>query len=273
LENDSAFQTACENEQLDIVKWLVQDHHVDIHLDNELAFQIACRYGSIGIAKWLVHEHQVNIRADIKYAFKRACKNGNTEIAKWLLQNYLDDYIGDYIGDSVFGLACKYEQFEIVKLIIQYHPANIDTNIRFAFALACANGRIKIAKWLIQNCQVDINLDDAFRWACENGRIDIAKWLVQDYQINVHTADEYAFKTVCVYGHKEIIIWFIDEYRYSQSPYYYHNHTAYILNHEPLNDWLSFNILDCPIIYDGELDESAVIAYMATLKRPKSARF
>ncbi len=154
--------------------------------------------------------------------------------------------------------------------MIEYYPTKI--NIQHAIMSACAHGRANIAKWLTQNYQVDFDPDHEFRWAGERGQIEIVKWLVQDYQINVHAIDEGAFKTVCAFGHDEIIDWFMEEYRYSQSRYYYHNNTAYILNHEPLKEWKSCTILDCPVIYDGELDEPAVIAFMATLKKPKSAR-
>ncbi len=84
--------------------------------------------------------------------------------------------------------------------------------------------------------------------------------------------NEYAFKFACFYEYINIINLFVEEFRYDQSPYYYHNKTGYIINHEPLDGWLSCTILDCPIIYYGRLDEPAVIAFMATLKIPKSAR-
>jgi hypothetical protein len=81
------------------------------------------------------------------------------------------------------------------------------------------------------------------------------------------------FRYACKKKRTKIINWFIKKYRYSDSPYYYCNKTAYILNHKPLKKWQSCTILECPIIYDGELDEQAVIAYMAALKKPKSARY
>jgi hypothetical protein len=143
-----------------------------------------------------------------------------------------------------------------------------------AFISACLNGYIEIAKWLVYDHQVDIhaNNEDAFIFACGNGHVEIANWLVQDRQADIHVNNEYAFKLACKYRNDKIIKWFTETYRYSQSPYYYHNETAYILNNEPLNEWQSCTILECPIIYDGEMDEAAAIAFMATLKRPKSAR-
>ncbi len=108
--------------------------------------------------------------------------------------------------------------------------------------------------------------------ACKNGHIEIAKWLVHDHLVNVHEDNEFAFGWACNYRQDKIINWFVEKYRYNQSPYYYRNKTAYILNHEPLKNWQSCTILECPIIYYGELDEQAVIAFMATLRRPKSAR-
>ncbi len=142
------------------------------------------------------------------------------------------------------------------------------------FLKACKRGQLEEAIWLVHEYQIDVHMNNeqAFRRACEYGQIEIAKWLVQDHQVNVHVKDEYAFRQACIYIHDKIIKWFTETYKYSQSPYYYHKQTAYILNHKPLNEWRSCTILDCPVIYFGDLDKEAVIAYMASLRRPKSAR-
>ncbi len=142
------------------------------------------------------------------------------------------------------------------------------------FILACGNGQIEIAKWLVRNHPVNVHLNDewAFKSACRNGHIEIAKWLLYDYQVDVRANNNTPFKWACEGKATKIIEWFVNEYKYSQSPYYYHNQTAYILNQEPLKEWKSCIILGYSVAYRGELDEPAVIAYMATLKRPKSAR-
>jgi hypothetical protein len=89
--------------------------------------------------------------------------------------------------------------------------------------------------------------------------------------------NEGAFRWAYCKGHIKIVNWFVEEYKYSESRYYYHNGIAYILNHEPIDRWQSCTILECPIIYDvvspdGKLDEEAVMTFMATIRRPKSTR-
>ncbi len=140
--------------------------------------------------------------------------------------------------------------------------------------VACEFGQIEIVKWLVQDHQMDIHLDNEwpFKEAYKNGQIEMVKWLVKNHQVNIHENNEDAFQWVCYNNDTKLINWFVKKYRHTEKPYYFYKNTAYILNHEPLSDWESCTILGCPVLYIGELDEPAVIAYMATLKRPKSAR-
>ncbi len=233
------FEDACRGGHLEEVKQLVQNHPEDVNLN--YGFEQAYKHGQIEIAKWIINKYQANNHENNVKTFRWACENGQIEIAKWMVNNYQVD---------------------------------VHFDSEYAFQLACRYGQLEIAEWLVRDHQVDVHADNelAFKSACYNEHIEIAKWLVHDHQVNVHLNNEHVFRWACIHKHIKIINWFIDEYKYSQSPYYYHNRTGYILNHEPLKKWQSCTILGCPVIYHGELDEPAVIAYMATLKKPKSAR-
>ncbi len=180
--------------------------------------------------------------------------------------------MADY--NQQFLEACRNGDMEETKRLVKDHQVDIHIQDDLAFKWACVNGHLEIAKWLVQNHQVDVhsNNEHAFRLTSETGKIDIAKWLVHDHQVDIRVNNEHAFKWAWYKEYVKIIEWLIEEYRYSGAPYYYYNKTVYILNHEPLNGWNSCTILDCPVIYWGILDEQAVIAYMAIIKKPKSAR-
>jgi hypothetical protein len=101
------------------------------------------------------------------------------------------------------------------------------------FVEACKCGQMEVAKRLVQDHQVDVHVKNeyAFQLTCRNGYIEIAKWLAHDHQVDVHVDCEFAFILACNYRQDKIIKLFTETCRYSQSPYYYYNQTAYILNH------------------------------------------
>ncbi len=168
--------------------------------------------------------------------------------------------------------ACKSGRIEQAKQLVTEHQVDVHGNDEDAFKWACRNGYIEIAKWLVQDHQVDVHIDyeKAFRWAQNNGQIKITNWLIEDHQVDEHATDKMLFKIACQAENIPVIKMCVEKYRNSGKPYCYRNKTGYILNHEPINDWQSCTILGCPIIYIGELDEPALIAHMATLKKLKS---
>ena len=92
------FISACKNDDLDIVKYLLTSakltEHADIHAQNDEGFRSACRYGRLEVVKYLLTSSELTEHADIH--------------AK---------------DDRGFRLTCNYEQLEIVKFLI------IDMNI------------------------------------------------------------------------------------------------------------------------------------------------
>jgi ankyrin repeat protein len=290
---DYGFRSACANRQLEFIKWLTQEYFEDLDIDWE--FKIACIFGSKKIAKWLFSNYRIHMEKDFMAGI---VDTGNIKIVKWLVEINKEDIF--FHNDDVFILVCGNGDMELAKWLVKnYHIVvrsdndrafinactgghlniakkySVDTNNNTAFISACKSGKLDIAKWLAELNPIDVNYNDQgtpFLWACRKGHLDIVKWLAEDYQVNIHLCNEWSFGWACYNKNMDVIDWFIQTYRHHESPYFYHNKTAYILNHPPIDSWNTCTILDCPVIYCGKLDESAVITFMATLHKPKSAR-
>ena len=75
--------------------------------------------------------------------------------------------------------ACK--QGDLATAQDEVHSGvDIHAHYEHAFRLACGNGHLQIAQWLVAQGGMDIHagFDRAFRWACDNGHLEVGRWLV-----------------------------------------------------------------------------------------------
>ena len=86
----------------------------------------------------------------------------------------------------------------------------------YPFKVACANGHIHIARWLLKEIpEIDVSIDceDPLRYACREGHIEIVKWL---YEINpnmdVSVCFFQPFTNSCNNGHIEIAKWLYETF-------------------------------------------------------------
>jgi len=75
---------------LDIVKYLVEECHVDVHEKSGKAIYFAGESGNLKIAKYLVEECQVNIHADEEVALCSAAHEEHFDVVKYLIRQGAD---------------------------------------------------------------------------------------------------------------------------------------------------------------------------------------
>ena len=162
---------------------------------------------------------------------------------------------------------------KVAKWLVKDHAVDVHYRNDMAFKKACSHDQLEIAKWLAEEHAVDVNVNSkiTFQNACFGGYLEIAKWLVEDHAVDVHADNEAAFGYACKYGKKNIISWFEQELG-SSMRYFCHNRQAYIINHEPIPGWHHRDVLGCPILYQDDFDETAIIDKLATIRSVKSAR-
>ncbi|MAR55782.1 MAG: hypothetical protein CMM93_01230, partial [Rickettsiales bacterium] len=141
LDIDRAFQYACENGYLEVVKLLLSLNSLDekfkkinINFNADYAFRIACSNGHLGIVKLLLSLNssdcefplyegtEININFDDDAAFRYACYNVHSEVVEFLIpllnQNKYEFYFhkeGEYY--IVKPLNFKYGECENIESV------------------------------------------------------------------------------------------------------------------------------------------------------------
>ena len=109
-ELNEQFIDACQNSDLDIVKYLLTSpkltEHADIHARSDEGFMWACYQGHLEIVKYLMTSPELTEHADIHarndWGFIWACENGHLEVVKCLIidmniekTNYIETYLNE----------------------------------------------------------------------------------------------------------------------------------------------------------------------------------
>ena len=96
----------------------------------------------------------------------------------------------------------------------QEHVTAKQVRMTRAFFLACAGGRLEVARWLQQTFRLtaaDAQSDDgAMLIACQNGHLEVARWLQRTFRYtaaNMRAANNWALRMACANGHLEVARW------------------------------------------------------------------
>jgi len=110
--NDNAFIMACGKKRLDVVKWLYDTFHMDIHVNNNEPIREACNNNNLDIAKYL-YEKGANINVLNNYNFKTCVNHNYLDLAIWLQKVGNIDVTLD--NDYCFKTACRNNYIELAR--------------------------------------------------------------------------------------------------------------------------------------------------------------
>lgn len=240
------------NDDVEFIKYLYSKG-LDIHAYNEYLFICAIRNGFYNIIKYLIDDHDVNIHIDEDYPLREACMYGDIEIVKILVSKGADIYADD---DFPIRISAEYCNFELFKFLIEKCDAYVHTMQEYALRMSAKNGSYDIVEYILTKCEsVDVHAENdyALRYSAENGHYKIVKLLI-DYGANVNAENDYAIRHASDYGFYKTVKILIenganvhadDEYPIRMSATYGHLNIVKLLieNGADLhvdNDWILF---------------------------------
>lgn len=187
FNNEVIFRVSCTSGNLEVIQWLwftslENGNKIDIHVNKDEAFCRACSSGSLELVKFLLSlDGKINVHTQRKRGFKHCCTRGSPEIFQYLYS--IAPFDIHEKNESLFRIACKFGQIEMVKLLLSMDPGSLNIHIHndYPFRIACLNNYLKLAKFLFDNAGEKINIrmhnDILFRTVYHQHYTEMTKWL------------------------------------------------------------------------------------------------
>lgn len=165
---------ATSNDNLELVQWLLDDCHADVHRKDDIILRVAAEYGSLQVFRYFIEALQLDIRAKDDLAIIVACEKGSLEIIKYLFTLGLEEVFSQ---GKVLEAASSH--VPVLELLLE-HGIDINGSNCAALKCAAAHGNITSLEYLLEN-GADIHVDDdaAVREACSNNQVEATKFLLK----------------------------------------------------------------------------------------------
>lgn len=173
----ASLMTLCMYNNLNLIKWVVENIPVDLTYNWYCYFRWACSEGCLDTAKYLYSKHpEIDLTIDRNYSMSSACEGGYLETVEWLesvnpdtvcfsaLRSSLAHpkilrfllskklFTPDEV-DKAFRFSCEDGYTESVKILYSLYPDIMRPN--FALILAVKHGRLEIVRFLVSKVEFD----------------------------------------------------------------------------------------------------------------------
>jgi hypothetical protein len=200
-----AHKISCQNNNMDIIKWLVKKIIKNGEKNKILEMcNTCCESEYSEIIGWII-ETFPNI--DISSIFYSACGKKYLKTANNLF-SIAPNLIEDNLARDTFNDACCTGCLDMAKLLYLAFPEKCVLE-SYAFRIICKYGHVQVAKWVLENIPNVITCEsDAFGMACGNGNLETAIWLLKTFpHINLYPRKNQPIQTACRNGHLEVAKW------------------------------------------------------------------
>jgi len=181
------FKKALENNQVDIVKFILSERLVDPSGDDDnWLLGWASYFGHEEVVKLLLSDARVDPSAENNRAIINASENGHEKVVKLLLNDQRVD--PSACGNDAIGWASHNGHEKVVRLLLNDSRVDPSDDVNYAIIYASRNGHEKVVTLLLTDPRVNSSADNnyAIRKASVKGHENIVKhllghsWKLQD---------------------------------------------------------------------------------------------
>jgi ankyrin repeat protein len=204
VRDNIAFRWAVQNNELEVVRFLMDHETIDPSFDFNWAIREASAKGFTEIVLLLLTDERVVVSACDNGSIKLAAQNGWAETVKVLLQNEsVDPAATDNYG---IRKASQNGHYDVVHVLL--HDKRVDPSALDSRAIrnAARAGHTKIVELLLDDVRVNAGANDneAIREAAQNGHYDVVKALLQDENVDPAAMGNEALNLAGANGHSEV---------------------------------------------------------------------
>ena len=188
---NEAVNTALHYGQLEVLKWLQENNHIDVHGD---LIVYAAKSGDLNILEWLQNEYKSDW--NLPGAMYEAISIGNLDMIEYLEKKKVVTDVFCY------NAAFQSGQFEVINwLYTNRCEWNSDTTTNAAFY-----GNLSILQWLIEK-KCPVNLEEITKSAVQGGNLQIIEWL--DRNFSIEWKDQILCSTAVLSSRWNILEWLL----------------------------------------------------------------
>ena len=159
------------------------------------AIHLASYHRNLDVIKYLVEELHVDVAAKSSNGWTPlhlASERGHLDIVQYFVQDcHIDTSIKDNDGWTALHLASGQGHLEVVRCLVQ--DGRVDVTARdndgwTALHLASGKGHLDIVQFFVQDCRVDATTKSNEGWtgmhlASQNGHLDVVRYFIQDCHV------------------------------------------------------------------------------------------
>ena len=201
LINNAALIIACENNNLDLLQWLVNYFNIQYNAEIDYGFVFACENGYLQLAKWLLqHFPQINVSSFSHYAIRTTCFNDHIETFKWLLEITSDTSYRNYIpylyNYSNYNSACRNYIKEHFMNILEYEkyksqlkngPNYLDDNYLDINDQNFLTMSTSYETYYVDNMTSFILPQYLIQILCQYDKVEMLKWICTKNKLDIYS--------------------------------------------------------------------------------------